>query len=218
MSPQLPPRRTPIRPETAGRRITRSGRLRLTIQRGRGCSTAGVGVDDVVTGSGSGHETAVVAPVEPEPCAEAAGDLILEVRGLVKLFIVIDAVWKAGLADGRTGSSILRRKESSRNRGHDDERRKVVEVGNVRTKDESRNLGIVPVDGEEDRRVAQNAEVEGIMCVLPDVVAANHEVLAERLLQARVKLVAESWLESARDAGRAGEKRREYVVQTSLAR
>jgi hypothetical protein len=46
------------------------------------------------------------------------------------------------------------------------------------------DFGVVPVDGEEDWRVAQDGKVEGVSGVLPDVLAAEDQVLAEGLLDA----------------------------------
>ena len=78
-----------------------------------------------------------------------------------------------------------------------------MEVGHVGAQREAGDLGVVPVDREGDRRVAEHAEVEGVVRVLPDVVAADDEVLAEGLLQAGVELVAEAGLERSGDAGGA---------------
>ena len=56
----------------------------------------------------------------------------------------------------------------------------------------ARNLRVAPIDGEKDGRVAQYAEVEAVVGVLPDVVAAQNKVPAYALLEAGVELVAES--------------------------
>ena len=72
----------------------------------------------------------------------------------------------------------------------------------------------MPVDGEEDGRVAQDAEVEGVVRVLPDVLAADHGLLAEGLLQSGVKLVAEAGLQRARNTRGAGEQRRKHSVRS----
>jgi len=40
----------------------------------------------------------------------------------------------------------------------------------------------MPVDGECDRGIAQDAEVEAVVSVLPDVLTANHNILSKGLL------------------------------------
>ena len=56
----------------------------------------------------------------------------------------------------------------------------------------------MPFDGEGDGRRAQHAEVIRVVRVLPDVFAAEDEVLAERLLQPGMELVAEAGIERRR--------------------
>jgi hypothetical protein len=75
----------------------------------------------------------------------------------------------------------------------------------------------MPVDREEDRRVAQDGKVEGVVRVFPDVLAAEHEILAEGLLQAGMELVAVAGLKRAGNARCAGKQRGQHVVQASLA-
>ena len=53
----------------------------------------------------------------------------------------------------------------------------------------------MPIDRERNRRIAEHAEVECVVGVLPDVVAADDEILAKGLLQPGMKLVLESWLQ-----------------------
>ena len=90
-------------------------------------------------------------------------------------------------------------------------------VGHVGAECVAGDLGVVPVDGEGDGGVAEDGEVEGVVGVLPDVVAGEDEVLAEGLLQAGVELVAEAGLEGGGDAGGAEEQRREDGVSAALA-
>src|SRR5579863_8497685 len=80
------------------------------------------------------------------------------------------------------------------------------------------NLRVVPVDGEGDGRIAQDTEVEGIVCVLPDVLAAEDQVLANRLLQSRMELVAEARHLNRRNARRAAQQRRQHGVAAAFAR
>ena len=79
------------------------------------------------------------------------------------------------------------------------------------------NLGVMPVDGEGDGRVAQHAEVEGVVRVLPDVFAAEDHVFAEGLLQAGMKLVAEARAQGVLKHPECNEQRRKHGVGASLA-
>ena len=47
-----------------------------------------------------------------------------------------------------------------------------------------------PLDGKSDRRVAQHAEVVGLVRVFPDVLAIQHEVFSEGLLETGVEFIA----------------------------
>ena len=127
--------------------------------------------------------------------------LVLHVRRLVEPLIVIDAERQSRLADRGPGSGNLRRKEASGNRRHHDERRDVMEVRHIGAQREARDLRVVPVDREGDRSIAQNAEVERVMRVLPDVFAAEHHIFSESLLQAGMELVAKAGLQRALHAG-----------------
>jgi hypothetical protein len=74
----------------------------------------------------------------------------------------------------------------------------------------------MPVDGKGDRRVAQHAEVEGVVGVLPDVLSADDDPLAEGLLKASMELVAEAGVQDSGDAGSAVEQRRHHGIGASL--
>src|SRR6202161_601953 len=144
-----------------------------------------------VVGHGAGNEAAVIAPVEADP-RTALERLILQVRGLVEFLVVVDAEDAATLADGYAKSADLRREIAGCDARHHDEGAEAVPVGHTGAQQESGNFGVVPVDGKRDRRVAEHAEVVGVVRVLPDVLAVDDEMLAERLLQAGVKFVAET--------------------------
>src|SRR5579864_1003716 len=73
----------------------------------------------------------------------------------------------------------------------------------------------MPFDGEGNRRVAQDAEIVGIVGVLPDVFSVEHEVSSKSLLQAGMKLIAESGPEGRRDARH---KRRDYRGVATIVR
>ena len=72
-----------------------------------------------------------------------------------------------------------------------------MDMGNVCVEGIAGDLGVVPVDGEGDGCVAEDAEVEGVVGVLPDVFAAEDGPLAEGLLEAGVELVADTGVERA---------------------
>jgi hypothetical protein len=122
------------------------------------------------------------------------GQLILHVRRLVEPFIMIDSERQSGLSHRGPSSGNLRREEASGHRGHHDKRRDVMKVRHIGAQREARDLCIVPIDGKSDGSIAQNAEVECIMRVLPDVFAAEDHILSESLLQSGVEFVAKAWL------------------------
>jgi hypothetical protein len=49
-----------------------------------------------------------------------------------------------------------------------------------------------PFDGESNRGGTEHVEVIGIVRVLPDVLAAEDEILAERLLESSVKFITKT--------------------------
>src|SRR5260221_8059673 len=65
-----------------------------------------------------------------------------------------------------------------------------MEIGHVNAGHGTLDLGVVPGNREENRRVQQIAEVIRVMGVLPDVVGVHHQEFAERLLEAGMKFVA----------------------------
>ena len=67
-----------------------------------------------------------------------------------------------------------------------------MKIGDVRADRIARNFRIVPLDGESDRRGTQDAEVVGVVRVLPDVLAVNYQIFSEGLLQAGVKFIAKT--------------------------
>jgi hypothetical protein len=72
-----------------------------------------------------------------------------------------------------------------------------MELGNFKMQRVAGDLGVMPVDGESYRSVTQDAEVEGVVSVLPDVFTAENQVFAESLLQAGVELVAVAGVEGS---------------------
>ncbi len=92
-----------------------------------------------------------------------------------------------------------------------------MKVGYIDTQREARDLRIVPIDGKGDGSIAQDAEVEGIVRVFPDVVAAEDQILSESLLQAGMEFVAKARLQRARNPGRASKQRRQHRIGATLA-
>jgi len=74
------------------------------------------------------------------------------------------------------------------------------------------DLRVMPIDGEGNGRVAEYAEVEGVVRVLPEIFAAYNNPLADGLLESGVKLVAIAGVQSARDAGCAEKKRSQHRI------
>ena len=63
---------------------------------------------------------------------------------------------------------------------------------------ESRDLGVVPLNGKEDRRIPQNAEVISVVRVLPNVLAGEDQVSSKCLLDSGMELVAPARSECCR--------------------
>ncbi len=80
-----------------------------------------------------------------------------------------------------------------------------MEFGHVNMQGEAGNLRVMPVDGEGDGRIAQHGKVEGIVGVLPDVLAADDDVASHGLLQAGVEFVAIAGRQGGGDTGGAAQ-------------
>src|SRR5580658_4471192 len=92
-----------------------------------------------------------------------------------------------------------------------------MEVRDVDASREPGNIGTVPFDGKCDRRIAQYAEIEAVMRLLPDVFAVEHHVAPERLLQARVEFVAKAGRQNRVRSRRAQKKHGQDVVVAAEA-
>ncbi len=91
-----------------------------------------------------------------------------------------------------SGSGDLRGKKPGGYAGHDHEGRQTVVVGHGPADGKAGNFRIVPFDRKCDRRVAQHAEIVGVVRVFPDVFSVEDEVLSKCLLQAGVEFIAEA--------------------------
>src|SRR5664279_540396 len=170
---------------------------RLPVEHGRLPATVEVG--DSVTGNCPGDESAVVAPVEAKPRASLPRGLVLHVCGHVKRFVVIDAENPRGPRGSGSGSRDLRSEEAGSDAGHDYQRGEAVIHRHAGAQRKSGNLRVMPLDREEDRRIAQYAEIVGAVRVLPDVFAVDHQELSYGLLQTGMEFIAK--------AGRQGRRR-----------
>src|ERR1039457_988284 len=75
----------------------------------------------------------------------------------------------------------------------------------------------MPVDGEGNRGVAQHAEIECVVRVLPDVLSAYDYLLADGLLKAGVKLVAEAGVHDSGNVWSAVEQGRQHGIRATFA-
>src|SRR6266700_1090112 len=82
-----------------------------------------------------------------------------------------------------------------------------MEIRHAHATGKARDFGPVPRDREEYRRVAEYAEIVGIVSVFPDVLAGKHQIPANCLLQANVKLISPSRGERRRVCRRATQQR-----------
>ena len=71
----------------------------------------------------------------------------------------------------------LRAEEARRHAGHHHKRRQPVEVRHGGADGISGNFRARPLDRISDRRIAEHAEVEGLVRVLPDVFSIHHQIL-----------------------------------------
>ena len=81
-----------------------------------------------------------------------------------------------------------------------------MEVRHAHPAGKSRNLRIVPRHREKDWRVAKNAEIVSIVCVLPDVFAGEHQVFPESLLKSGVEFIAPARTQRSYAGRRAAQK------------
>ena len=95
-------------------------------------------------------------------------------------------------------------KNRAGDRRHHDEGGEAFDFGEVGAGCEAGNLGVVPLDREGDGGGAEDGEVVGVVGVLPDIVAADDEVLADGLLDSGVDFVAEAGVEGGGVAGAEG--------------
>ena len=170
-----------------------------------------------VAGHRAGHQPAVIAPVEAQPRA-ALPRLVLNVGGRVKSLVVVDTEDTRRRRGSGSGSADLGSKEARSHAGERERGGESVEVGHADATHESGNLRVVPLDREGDRRVAQHAEVVGVVRVLPDVLTGENQILAEGLLKADVKFIAPARTQRSAEGVGAAEQRVENRVAASDAR
>src|ERR1700677_3598695 len=93
-----------------------------------------------------------------------------------------------------------------------------MKIWHIRAQRETGDFRIVPIDRKSDGRVTQNTEVKSIVGIFPNVVPAEHKVLAESLLEAGMEFVAKTGLQGSRYPRRTDEERSKHGIRTSGAR
>jgi len=82
-----------------------------------------------------------------------------------------------------------------------------VYIRHAHSSREARDLRPVPRDRKKDGSVAENAEVVRVVCVFPDVLAREHKILPEGLLNPHMKFVSPPRAQGRRAGSGAAEKR-----------
>src|SRR5581483_2368109 len=179
--------------------------------------TAEGSVSAVATGARNraGYQSAVIAPIEAQPGASLPR-LILQVSGLVKLLIVVNAENPGRSRGSGSRAADLRREESGRDTGEHNQSGEPMEIRNAHAPGESRDLRALPLDGKRNRRCTENAEVVSIVRVLPDVLTGNDEVFPKRLLNASVEFIAPARTERGNTWRRTKQERIQYWIAASL--
>ena len=117
--------------------------------------------------------------------------LILQVSGLVEVLIVVDPEHAApasfGVAPIPLTCGVKKRAATLDITVYAG---KSVEIWNGNANGIAWNLRTGPLDRISDRSVAEHAEVVRLVRVLPDVLAVDHQIFSERLLQAGVEFIA----------------------------
>ena len=87
-------------------------------------------------------------------------------RGLLEFLVVVDAE-RACCGQIRAQAADLWIEETGVDAAEHDESGQTVKIGDTGANRKPADLGVVPGNREGDRRVEQDAEVEGIMSVFP---------------------------------------------------
>ena len=114
-------------------------------------------------------------------------------RGLIEFLVVIDSEHSSRCCRRCSGSADLRGEEPGSHTGKHHEGGESVEIRHTYPAGKSRDFGVVPRDWEENRRVAQNAEIVPIVGVFPDVLTGEDNIPPEGLLHPSVELIAPAW-------------------------
>src|SRR5258708_15950744 len=86
-----------------------------------------------------------------------------------------------------------------------------MKVGDASANRKPADFGVVPRNWESNRSIEEDAEVVGVVSVLPQVVGIDNKILAESLLQASVEFVSLAW----RHGRRGSQNPRYYATRTS---
>src|SRR5256885_1399512 len=117
---------------------------------------------------------------------------------------MVDAKHGTALSYCDSQPTDLRRKIPGGDAGHNYQCGEAMEVRDTRANGPSRNLGIVPNDGEGHRGIAEHAEVEAVVGVLPDVLPVDDQIFSKGLLQPGVELVSKPCRRVRRNTGNQG--------------
>ena len=158
-----------------------------TIEKG-GSAADGIGIREIETRRGAGDEAVVVPPVERNP-RQIPKRLILDVRGLLKFLVVVNAEGSGRRQIGPQAAD-LRMEKARRDAAGGEKCRQPVKVRQAHAERRPRNLGTVPGNRKENGRVQEIAEVISVVRVLPQLIGINHKVLSECLLEACVKFIS----------------------------
>src|SRR5579859_5843521 len=135
------------------------------------------------------HQAALIAPDPVDVFGSFV--LITEVRRILECLVVIDAEHSRRL-NGYYPTG-LRREIAGARMAKSIVRLEAVKVDGAQASGDSIELGIVPGNGKGNRGVEKNAEVVGVMCVLPEVIGIQQQPFADGLLKSSVELVAKAW-------------------------
>src|ERR1700730_166195 len=156
----------------------------------------GIRICEVETRRGASDEAVIVPPVERNP-RQILKRLILNVRGLLKLLVVVDTEGPDRCQIGPQAAD-LRMEKARRDAAGGEKCRQPMKVRQAHPNRRPINLGTVPGNREENRCVQEIGEVIPVVRVLPQVVVIDNEVLHEGLLEARVKFIPLPWKDRRR--------------------
>ncbi len=137
----------------------------------------------------AGHKPAIVPPVHGNP-RQSLPWLILHMGRLVERLVVVDAEHSSVREYGSAQPPDLWGEIACPDVSKNGECRQAMIIGHAHADGGSINLRALPCNREENRCVAERAEVISVVRVLPQVVGVHHDVFSKGLLKAGIELVA----------------------------